>query len=323
MPEKKTRSKATEKPGLGARLHAWVCGPEDPERSGLDSLLNAGGRIMTGVIIVVLGGSWAFGRGALERHVSAFETTPPAIKIEWPYVESADGETQLTWVPAPVQKDLERMISHELTPSPFDQGALVRAAERLQSTGWFADLGAVRREAGGRVRVTGEWRVPAAVVKKDGRSHLVATDGAILRMPEGTEPPERLYVIANPSTPAPLSDTGAIACGVPWKGEDVQASLALLKLLTGRGQVARQVAGIDLGEFGRSAKLVIVTDRGHRIVWGSPVGETLPGEVHVERKIARLEQNIRDFGRIDADQQRVEIYTPVVLVDKTAIPGGE
>ncbi len=160
--------------------------------------------------------------------------------------------------------------------------------------------------------------MPAAVVRKDGAQHLVALDGAILELPPHSNAPDRLFTINNPASPAPRTDTGAVAHGVPWLGNDVQAAIALLKLIHNRPDVARQVSGVDLTEYLRATKLVLVTDKGHRIVWGSPIGDQLPGEVSVERKLARLVQNLKDFGRIDADQPRMEIYTPVVLVDKTA-----
>jgi hypothetical protein len=305
--------------GLLARFRAiFAHGNDESERPGVDGLLAASSRVLTGVTVVVVLGSWAFGRGALERHVASFNTKAPEVVFEWPLAAGASRSDARTWVPKPVQNDLTRVVQEHITSSPFDQAALVRAAEELKSTGWFTKLGAVHREAGGKVRITGEWRGPAAVVKKDGKSHLVAMDGAILKLPSNTEPPERLFVISNPSSPAPLSDAGTTAFGVPWMGNDVQSAIALLKLLNAKPEVSRQLAGVDLSEYARSTKLVLVTDKGHRIVWGSPIGDLLPGEVAVERKVARLVQNLKDFGRIDADQSRVEIYTPVVMVDKTA-----
>lgn len=305
--------------GLLARFRAiFAHGNGDSERPGVDGLLAASSRVITGITVVVILGSWAFGRGALERHVASLNTKAPEVVFEWPVSKGTAGADAKTWVPKPVQQDLTRVVKEHLTPSPFDQDALVRAADDLKSTGWFTKLDAVHREAGGKVRITGEWRGIAAVVKKDGRSHLVAMDGAILKLPANTEPPERLFVISNPSSPAPLNDAGTTAYGVPWLGNDVQSAIALLKLLIVRPEVSRQLAGVDLSEYARSTKLVLVTDKGHRIVWGSPIGDLLPGEVGVERKVARLVQNLKDFGRIDADQSRVEIYTPVVMVDKTA-----
>ena len=306
-------------PGLFARLRAFVSrSNEESERPGVDGVLAAGSRLLTGVIVVVLLGSWALGRGPLERHVASLNAKLPKVAVEWPTVPGDAKAGPRTWVPRPVQNELEQMVLRNMTSDPFDQAALVRAADELAATGWFSRLDAVHREAGGTVRVTGDWRVPAAVVKKDGGSHLVAMDGAVLRLPENIEPPERLFVISNPGTPVPRHPGGGVAYGVAWRGNDVQSAIALLRLLHARPDVSSQVAGVDLAEFTRSTKLVLVTDLGHRIVWGSPVGELLPGEVAIERKVARLVQNLKDFGRIDADQTRVEIYTPVVLVDKTA-----
>lgn len=307
------------KPGVFARFRAFLArGNEESERPGVDGLLAASSRVVTGAVVVVLLGSWAFGRGPLERHVASLSRKTPGVVIEWPTVQSEPSAKPSTWVPKSVQADLARAVDSHLTPNPFDQAALVEAANDLSATGWFTKLASVQREAGGTVRVRGEWRIPAAVVRKDGRNHLVAMDGAILKLPENTEPPERLSFISNPSSPAPRNDAGTIAYGVAWMGNDVQSAITLLRTLHGRPEIYRQISGVDLSEFARSTKLVLVTDRGHRIVWGSPIGDLMPGEVAVERKVARLAQNLKDFGRIDADQPRVEIYTPVVLVDKTA-----
>jgi len=307
-----TKAPKSPQPGLLSRTAAKV------GELGADGVLTLCSRLLTALIVVVLIGSWAFGRSRLERYVSSLSTQPPKVSIEWPTIPDPSGNGERTWVPVGVQNELEQLVLANVTPDPFDQESLQTAADRLKWTGWFAQLKEVRREAGGVVAVRGAWRVPAAVVKRDGRNHLVAMDGAVLKLPSGAEPPPGLFSITNPTSPAPTTDRGGLAYGKPWVGGDVQSAIALLKVLHGRPKVARQVAGVDLSEFAKSAKLTLVTDKGNRIVWGSPIGETLPGEVLVERKIARLEQNLKDFGRIDADQGRVEIYTPVVLVDKTA-----
>lgn len=306
--DKPKRKSGSDSPGMLGRLSSL---------GGGGGWLALGGRVLTGVIVVVLAGGWALSRGSLERRVASYSTGVPSVRIEWPTVPDAGGEAR-TWVPSAVRSEMEEIVTANVSSDPFDRASLDAAADRLRASGWFATLREVRRRAGGLVTVSGTWRVPAAVVMRDGRSHLVAMDGAVLRLPSTVGTPDRLFQITNPMSPPPKGDHGGIVYGVPWPGSDVQSAIALLKLLHARPQVARQIAGVDLGEFSRSSKLTLVTDRGHRIIWGSPLGETLPGEVAVERKIARLEQNLKDFGRIDADQHRVEIYTPVVLVDKTA-----
>lgn len=313
VPDKKPKPSPKDPgPGFFSRIR------EGASTMGVDGARSAFSKVLVAGVLITVCVGWIVGRGPLERHVASISAQPLKVRVEWPMLAGERGTAPKSWVPAPVQNELEQIVKQNISPNPFDQASLVDAAERLRSTGWFARLEEVRREAGGVVSVKGTWRVQAAIVRKDGRNHLVAIDGAVLKLPAGVPPQDRLFNIYNPSSPPPASELGGIAYGEPWRGSDVQSAIALLKLLYTRPAVARQVDGVDLGEFARSGKLTLVTDRQHRIVWGSPIGELLPGEVTEERKVMALEKNLKEWGRIDANEQRLEIYTPIVLVDKTA-----
>ena len=316
MPEPTAK---TPNPGAPANRPAAGAPARTRKPKGSDerreAMLASATKVLTGLIVVVLLGSWIFSRGALERYIASTYKEAPKVVIHWPLVNGSKAIS--TYVPEAVQADLAQVAGLNLNANPFDRAALEQAADRLKATGWFARGLQVSRRPGGVVQVDGVWRVPAAVVHKDGRNHLVATDGSVLRLPVGAEPPEGMFQISNPTSPAPLADNGEPAYGTPWLGNDVQSAISLLRTLCQR-PVARQISGVDLSDFLKNGKLTLITDKGTRIVWGSAIGDSVPGEVKVERKIARLEQNLKEFGRIDANQNRVEIYTPIVLVDKTA-----
>lgn len=269
-----------------------------------------------GLAIAAAGVAWVLGVGALESRVAASQADPIEVVFEWPRMR-AGGET-IRWPEPAVQHDLVQIVKAAVAMDPFDHASLVRAQHNLAATGWFTELRAVERRPEGIIAVEATWRVPAAVVHTDGAALLVGLDGAPMRTPPGSTTPAGFFEIRNPYAGPPMRD-GRVACGHPWTGGDVQAAIELLHRLS-RIHGAHQIVGIDLSEYlsRRDGKLVILTDTGSRIVWGSPLDELAVGEEPPATRIAVLEQNFRDFGRIDAGQRRIEIYTPVVLIDKTA-----
>ena len=115
----------------------------------------------------------------------------------------------------------------------------------------------------------------------------------------------------------PPSDNSGLVFGKPWMGGDVQASIRLIETLRADRDFDR-VIGVELAGYLQTGHLTLLTDAGCRIVWGSAIGAVAPGEVAMEKKLA----NLRDIlsQRLDARHQRIEIYPPVVLIDKTSKP---
>lgn len=260
------------------------------------------------------------GRDPLLRRVGELRESPVKAHFDWPLVKQA-GARPATWVPRVVQDSLVHLVESNVSMNPFDTGSLERGRRLLLATGWFESVDRLVRRPGGTIDVDATWRIPVALVRKNNRDYLVGRDAAPIRIPDGFKPMPGLYIIENPLLEPP-TDAGKLAYGTPWSGGDVQAALDLLDVLKD-SPAQRQITGIDLSEYltQDEPKLLIVTDRRTRIVWGSAIGELAPGQVPIERRIARLEQQLRGFGRIDAQQDRLEIYTPVVLVDKTAQRG--
>src|SRR6185369_15015789 len=79
-----------------------------------------------------------------------------------------------------------------------------------------------------------------------------------------------------------------------------------------------QVAAIDVSGYASRKQLVIVTQRGGRIVWGGAINEAIPGQVPAEVRLKRLEVLQRQYGAIDARHRVVEVAGPRTLVDDSA-----
>lgn len=274
--------------------------------------------LAAGLVLLGMVGGWVVGREALERHVASLTARAGDVRFNWP-IALAPGQKKpaspQTWLPPALQRDLARIAAAEIGADPFDQASLERARQALLATGWFAGIPSVKRTAGGHVDITANWRLPAAVVQHRGREYLVAVGGEVLRLPSRT-PVQKgsMPVITGPRTPPP-SDTRGILYGVPWPGGDVVAAIELLRHLRQIPEYTR-LAGVDLASFADSGHLTLITDSGAKIVWGSALSELGPGEVPADTRRARLRDILQT--RFDQSQRLIEIYTPVVLVDKTA-----
>lgn len=177
------------------------------------------------------------------------------------------------------------------------------------------------------VHIEMAWRRPAAVVRSSAfqrgdrpglRDTAIDASAHVLPMAGPPESFPGLRVILNPArlpAPAPSPADGAWI----WPGQDVRDALSLLALLE-QQPFAPQVAGIDLAEYARDGRLLIVSTTGGRVVWGAaPGGEGLyRGEVSDEKKLANILGLVQATGQIDGGQERVEIHWPgTVLLGET------
>jgi hypothetical protein len=273
-------------------------------------------RVGAGLVIVALAMGWVLGLGPLQARVAAQQSDPIDVRFRWPTTRSS----RQTWVPPAVRADLTQVVAASVRMDPFDVGSLEEADARLRDTGWFLEVGGVRREPGGVVEVDGRWRTPAAVVSFEGREYLVGVDTAVMRMPPDAEAPKGMFRIMDPLADAPRDpETGRLLYGHPWHFDDVKHAIALLEVVA-RLPEADAIVGVDLSEYPKRGRISLVTDSGCSLVWGSPVGESSPGEVSAERKIAHLGAILDPARRLDRGQRRIEVFTERVSIDRT--PGG-
>ncbi|MGD9690897.1 MAG: hypothetical protein AB7K52_14855 [Phycisphaerales bacterium] len=295
-----------------------------------------GGMISTVLVLVlaagVLGGL-VWGYGWLQGRVGDAGRVEPRVVISWPALrgeaaergagaDAEDGGEPETWMSEAYRAPVVALVRSALSDDPYDRGALERAADALRSTGWVRQVRSITREPGGVVRVRATWRVPAAVVRHADSDYLVSTEGELLP-PIFRAGSTGFRAIVNVSQGPPAQP------GTSWPGGDVQAGLALLGQLQRHGLVYAQVVGIDVGQYATRRRLAAVTDRGSRVVWGIPPGESRVGEPSTASKMTQLDRLVRGaaFGyRIDANQPLVDLSNPAgVLIDASARPpeGGE
>lgn len=317
-PAKKSAAKSRG-PGVIARLAGSLAGTLGGVRASMGSWATIAGRTLAVLTFVGLGVAWVAGRDELQRRAAALTVPVQEIRFNWP-VAVQMGESRSTpdpretWLPAPVRNELVQIASQHVGTGPFEREPLENIRRDLMATGWFASLRSVSRDSAGNINIMGEWRIPTAVVRRDNRDYLVARGGEVLRLPARTPvAPGTLPVITSPHLPPPQDD-GVLSYGKQWAGGDVQAALDLLRTVGGMPE-ARRLRGVDLAAFMDKGHLVLVTDAGSRIVWGSAIGESALGEAPVDKRRNRLKTILAQ--RFDVEQPNIAIYTPVVMVDKT------
>lgn len=271
------------------------------------------GTILTISLIGVVALGALAGRSWLRSRVSGHERAPVVVAFNWPLTRTADGRA-VNWMDPSTQRSLERVARLNLTSDPLDYTALKLTADALYATGWFEGMPTVSRQPGGAVHVVGSWRAPVAVVRTAGKDMVISAKGELLPLTYATGTSGLKY-IEGAFAPPPERYGGV------WSGGDVEAALALLGLLQDTSAEA-QVAGIDVARYVSNKRLVIVTDRGNRVVWGASPLDWSPAEPTRQVKLQRLLALRADakFGwRIDADQAVIDLTNPRgVIVDRSA-----
>lgn len=289
-----TSHEASAAPGLFNRLFG-------DRKATLSTLTSIGSYALFAGVVGVL----ALGYQPMKSRAAEIQAQIPAVQVSWPPTAGlitsepeSPGAEPRTWMNAEIRRDLEQLVLARVSPDPFDLEGLQAARTALIGTGWLKDDVRLERVSSGLVRVTGTWRIPAAAVRYDGHDVLVTNQGELLPVkykPDGSG----FKVIVGVSTPAPNP-------GEAWIGGEVQTGIKLLEYL-GSLSSFQQVAAIDLSKYHDDRSLVIVTELGNRILWGGAPGTFTPGEPEATVKLARLAQLYREFGRIDARRDLVDV----------------
>jgi len=227
--------------------------------------------------------AWTLGVPELRASVSAAHTTQ-RMQVEFIALPP--------WVNGDLLAMLDLTARGALDVDPMRRDSLVDVRNALLSTGWFESIEQVRRVRAELVEIEATFVRPAAVIRDEEGDHLVDPGGALLPRTFPHDGAKKQLVIdgvhfARPQRP-----------GVQWGGADVTAALRLLRLLDARPW-RHQVAAIDAGRYMTEETLIIVTDRGARIIWGSAPGDESALEVTAESKLAYLDAAYREFNRID------------------------
>jgi hypothetical protein len=206
--------------------------------------------------------------------------------------------------------------------APFQIDLLERLGTWVVDTGWVDQLRRVERSEPGVITVDASWRAPAGVVRQNGYDYLVSTDGRRLDAQWKGEAAGLPVVIGAERSTAATS----VLPGTVWPDRSVLAGVELLTLLhqelgvdpiLGPGGFD-QIWGVDVADFERYQRLVILTDQGNRIIWGRAPSDPVSDLVPTHRKLENLAYMRRhpEYGRrIDASQALIDLSNGPILVD--------
>ncbi|MEM1166347.1 MAG: hypothetical protein AAGI30_08670 [Planctomycetota bacterium] len=325
MPPKKRKS--SSKPGStrakrvagtastgGSRLRAAANGA----RTGLTVLW----RSATALLFVAIVIGWLLGRGPLERAVASVRGGAPEVHIDWVGAPGT-GDVNIDQLPMTIDTMVRAELEQIVGDDPFDRAALHRARDRLLDTGWFAEVGEIRRVAGNRVLVSGVVARREAAVLVQSRAHgrgehVIDRFGVPLELPADVSPPPELFRVFNPTMmPKTITMGGRsrIDRREAWRGADVEAALDLLAFID--QEAGYSIQGVDLSAYSSRGELRLITDRGGALVWGGPVGSAHAGEVSDERKLAHLRLVLAEGDRLDRPGELIELFREVVQVVRT------
>ncbi len=277
---------------------------------------NVIGIVVTGVVLAV---GMSVGISAADTRAAEIAADgPPTVRIHWP--DAISGGQNVSWPPQSVQRDLlddayEIVGEH---PGAFSARTLDELGVWLTRTGWVSRIDAINRLDEGVIEIDARWRSPGAVVREEAHDYLIATDGRRLKASWRADF-SPFPVILGAKEAKPL----AVVPGQKWENESIQAGLELLNLLHehlpgSRG--ADQIRGIDVSQFPRFRRLIIMTDAGNRIIWGRMPSDPVPDAISTEGKMRQLGylRQHPDFGRrIDAGRKLIDVSSGPILVEDT------
>jgi len=196
------------------------------------------------------------------------------------------------WVGESLHEHLTNLAATWLLGTTLDRVDLINAREALIASGCFADVVQVRRSGYDVVAIEAVFLKPRANVLGSSGPLLVDRDGFVLPAGYRINASTHLVHILNPAYSAPETAAGR------WPGDDMNASLLLLDTLDEQDWFS-QITAIDLGDYDTQRQLVLVTELGTRILWGSPPGRETVLEALTHEKIERLTWLHDYHGRID------------------------
>lgn len=254
-----------------------------------------------------------FGNAPLRTRAAAvLDVGEVRIEMVWPRARGGEGKG--TWMPVASRETLVALAREAAGSSTdvLEAGQLSRISAALEKCGWFARPPLISRRPGGVIRVDGEWRIPAASVRHGGQTYMISWDGR--PMPTGVETGVWIY---DPAVGPPRDGAGERDFTRAWGGEDVAASLELLKEVVSQPW-AVQVQGVDASQYARSGSLVIITDNNTKVVWGGRPSKPAMGEVGTGQKLAHLRQLVKETKRIDANYPMIYINQERMQFDISA-----
>ena len=209
-------------------------------------------------------------------------------------------QIRVTQPPRWVPKDLlQQVLKRGQFPAELpllDPDLAQKLALEFASHPWVATVQQVRIEGGRSIVVDLVYRRPVAMVQSAGGVYPIDAQGILL--PTEDFAPAEVQQYPRIEGVRSLPDT---APGGLWKDELVQSAAALADVLGATWQSMELEAiecpvGQDPSRDASESQAFALRSHGSRILWGSPPGAKVAGELSTEQKLGRLERYLKDFG---------------------------
>ena len=223
----------------------------------------------------------------------------------------------LTWIPPDWQQRLLEAARARLAqdPDPLSPRALSAVSQWLADSGWFEAPPRVARAGATDIVIDGRWRTPEVIVRFADSDFWLSGERRLMPQVYPIDVAKGLRLILNPTSGPPLTPDGALDPHGQWAGDDLAASLELLRLAA-RQPWFEQVRAIDLAEHAKDGSLTIVSTHGTRIAWGGRPSKPALGDATTAQKLSNIETLHRDTGRIDGGFPVVYVGSPFVMFDR-------
>jgi hypothetical protein len=241
------------------------------------------------------GGRVAWTCGGIAAGVLALALFVPVLSRQ---VDKPVDEVQISfdrvpqWAGPSIVDHLGNLALAHLEGTTLSRPALASAHHALLNSGFFESVQQVRRTGMDQVTIEAVLVAPLAQIQDRHGTAMIDANGHLMPRGCGVSGDIHMVTIVNPRYSRPARPREV------WSGGDLAAAIGVL------GQIADapwidQVKDIDLSRYAASGNLVLITDNGSRIVWGSAPGNEKAMESLLDRKIKRLDHLHRTSGRID------------------------
>ena len=320
---KSKKSSLAESPGLFERIRDSY----ETTLGGLSHMMDHAGRIGAATLIGATLILWLVGSDNLQARVAEIRAAEPTVVIDLPSWADSSNNSVDAFI-AETIREFTTFATSSAGTDPFDRAALEKIQSSLAGTGWFRSGPTVRRAPGNEIRITGDWRAPAAIVEQGDGVYLVGLDAVRMRLPASAPPPVDYLTISNPFMQPP-------GYNELWIGGDVEDALLLLGYLadaarTGNGfrlEDLQQIAGVDLRRYVEtgSRSMRLQTRRGATLVWGSVPRDDgpLPGEIGYQTRLERVAMIVNGRARSeDKPGQPLVLNLEALFIDQVPSGGG-
>jgi hypothetical protein len=210
------------------------------------------------------------------------------------------------WMSEAIREQVRVAASQNIDPDPMDGKSLRLTAEALRKDPWVRDVIQVARRTGGRVLISATYRRPVAMIESAQGYHLVDAQGVCLPGVYLSDQVQAMgLVVVTGVSSSPPKHPGEV-----WPGTDVQAGLALAKLLAGEPYMDK-IRSFDVSHRDQRGRMRLVLHTADGTVrWGLPPGQEHAIEPDAQVKLGWLRQLAQRDAGLSTGGQIIDIYGP-------------